>query len=380
MPLSPATVAPLAHLDELTLSTLLHKSMQDGYESAAIALLQLLGTTPSSSLVFQRGLQGDVNQPAPLVQALTHSNRRLRFAAAAALHQINPPASFDGASRLAETLGYFATATGQPYVLVAHPNISYAGKLAGVFSGHGYKTRAVDNERDLLEQAAASPDIEFVLISDAMNRWSVWSLIEMLRANPKTARLPVVVLGRRDRMAEVEQLAGEHARVMAWVENLTVEDLSSLVPRVAALAGRDAISADRRLEQGEAALKWLNQRMASDRTDGTPIVRQQDRLMAALNHTALAPDAILALAEIGSPESQSALLNTASENARPLAVRQAAAQAFQRSCAAFGRLLTSEQIALQYERYNQSQYLDSSTQELLGGILDTLENPRPKDR
>jgi hypothetical protein len=36
-------------------------------------------------------------------------------------------------------------------------------------------------------------------------------------------------------------------------------------------------------------------------------------------------------------------------------------------------LLTTAQILLQYDRYNQSETLDKPTQELLGSILDHLE-------
>ena len=65
-----------------------------------------------------------------------------------------------------------------------------------------------------------------------------------------------------------------------------------------------------------------------------------------------------ALANIGTPKSQTALVDFASQNARPLADRQAAAAAFAAAVQARGLNLTQQQIAAQFERYNASEKLD----------------------
>ncbi|MCA9150508.1 MAG: hypothetical protein KDA92_14455, partial [Planctomycetales bacterium] len=379
MPLADETLAQYEQLDAFTLARLLDVALQDEQEAAAIALLQLIGQTHDSAIAMHRGFESTGNRPAPLVRSLSHPNRRVRFAAAAAIHELNPPESFDGASRYADVLGYFAAATGQPHVLTAHPNSEYARELAGHFSAHGYKPHVVSNERDLLEQAASSPDIELILLSDSMNRWSVWTLIEMLRANPKSARIPVVVLARKDHMAQVEQLVSEQPRAMAWVENLRDEDLASILPRIAKLWGRDAVDTQRRLDQAETALGWLKQRAGTDVTASTAVLRQEEHLIAALKNPALTPDAIEVLAGVGSPAAQIALLDFASQETRPLALRQAAAAAFHASYRSFGRLLTREQVVQQYARYNRSRNSDAATQALLGEILDTIEGSHPKD-
>jgi len=82
------------------------------------------------------------------------------------------------------------------------------------------------------------------------------------------------------------------------------------------------------------------------------------------------------LGKIGSPAVQRALVDTASQNARPLPVRQAAAAAFTTAVAERGLLLSREEILRQYERYNQSELLARSTQKLLASILDTIEARR----
>ena len=57
----------------------------------------------------------------------------------------------------------------------------------------------------------------------------------------------------------------------------------------------------------------------------------------------------------------------------PLADRQAAAQAFADSVSRLGTLLTSDEILGQYDRYNASETQSKDTQQVLAGILDTIE-------
>src|SRR5439155_9234659 len=95
----------------------------------------------------------------------------------------------------------------------------------------------------------------------------------------------------------------------------------------------------------------------------------------ALNNPALAAGAAALLAFYATPKAQTALVESASQNSRPLTDRQAAAAAFVAAVKARGIGLTQGQIAQQYARYNASQSLDKPTQELLGSILDAIESP-----
>ena len=82
------------------------------------------------------------------------------------------------------------------------------------------------------------------------------------------------------------------------------------------------------------------------------------------------------LGHFGTPKSQTALVDFASQNTRGLADRQAAAAAFAAAVESRGLMLTQAQIAEQYARYNASETLDQPTQEVLGSLLDAIEAPR----
>ena len=79
------------------------------------------------------------------------------------------------------------------------------------------------------------------------------------------------------------------------------------------------------------------------------------------------------LGNLGTPQGQLALVDLASEHNRPLAQRQAAAAAFLVAVKRRGVLLTTRNVDRQYDRYNQSARLDKATQQLLGSILDAME-------
>jgi hypothetical protein len=79
-------------------------SLKGNYTNAAAA---------AAGLLAQRGdpgiLQANSPQLSPLADALAFPDRRVRFAALSAIMQLNPQTAFPGASRVPETLGYFAS-------------------------------------------------------------------------------------------------------------------------------------------------------------------------------------------------------------------------------------------------------------------------------
>jgi hypothetical protein len=103
--------------------------------------------------------------------------------------------------------------------------------------------------------------------------------------------------------------------------------------------------------------------------------RQISAYESALATPELAAQAAILMGRLGSPDAQRALVTLASQHARALADRQAAAEAFAKAVRRRGLLLTRDEILLQYDRYNRSEFLDAGTQQVLGQILDAIEAP-----
>jgi hypothetical protein len=87
----------------------------------------------------------------------------------------------------------------------------------------------------------------------------------------------------------------------------------------------------------------------------------------------LAAPSVAVLGALGTPESQTVLVDFASMTSLPIETRQAAADALAASVKRFGVQLKREQIVRQYDRYNASETADKPTQEVMGRILDVIE-------
>src|SRR5437016_5707525 len=69
------------------------------------------------------------DRPPPLIEALTAPDRRVQFAAAKALVELNPRRAFPGSSRVVPTLARFVTEAPAPKVVVIDGNINRANQV-----------------------------------------------------------------------------------------------------------------------------------------------------------------------------------------------------------------------------------------------------------
>ena len=134
---------------------------------------------------------------------------------------------------------------------------------------------------------------------------------------------------------------------------------------------QDRISRGR---QARVAIGWLA-KIAKNRKDYRffDIGRYQARIQQLIYQPGFLTPVSEILSTIATPESQRQLLDFASENALPIDQRKQAADAFQSSVKRSGVLLTTDEIMLQYNRYNSSETLPKATQQVLGSLLDIIE-------
>ena len=348
----------------------LAQSLRDGYPAAAIGAAEVLADLGDGCV-----LEAAADTTAPLVQALTHPNRRVRFAAARAITKL-------AATKLPSPVpaaGPMPWATwpvqGRRQVLVAHPRRTVAQTLGGMLADAGFEPLSATTGAELIRRAVRAPDLELVVVSDRLNPESLWSWLEELRADPLTAELPVAIVASAETLDAARRVAEVQPRTVAILQPTQSQDMLAELPAILALVGRDLVDRDQRLAQARVALDGLQQLASTPTTAALDLSRQQSFIIGALATPQHVAHAAPVLARIGTADAQLALLDYASQSELPLAARQAAAQAFAQSASSFGVLLTHQQVLQQYERYNQSRSLDAATQQLLSGLLDTIEAP-----
>lgn len=336
---------------------------------AASGVIEVLGEVGDLEL-----LTASDGSPRRLAAALSHPDRRIRFAAVAAVLKLDPQAPFPGASYLAESLGYLAGSVGSRRALVVHPRTTEAQSLVGMLAELGFDADAAQTGRSAFVLAQRQPDYEFGLISDSIQSPPLGELVQMLRQENRAARLPIGVIAYGESLDRATRVASAESLVEAFPRPIDTESLSVLVRRLQAGVGRSAVTRDERLLQAAAALEWMAKLTADDTSYSFyQLSRQQPAVESALQTPELSSRASAVLGHFGTARAQLALVDQASGRNRPLADRRAAAAAFREAVKRRGLMLTREEILRQYERYNQSAGSDRDTQQVLASILDALE-------
>ncbi|MCU0982635.1 MAG: hypothetical protein MUF25_26040, partial [Pirellulaceae bacterium] len=372
LPRGEGTVAAqAAQLGREAVEDALAYAMKNAYTTAAIAAAELLGDLGDETL-----LRSDDGQPRPLVQALRHSDRRVRLAAADAIMKVDPRSPYAGSSYLPETLGYFIRTLGSRRVLVAQPRAEKAQTLVGLLNEIGYDADPAGSGKEVFQLAVKNPDYEFLLVSDALESPNANETIQMFRKDPLTAQLPIGLMARQENLRHAEAMAELDPRLVAFPHPHDVRSMSFQVARIGDLAGQARVGYDARLDQAGRALTHLV-RLSETQDEHAfyDLFRVQQAAQSALAAPSLCVSAARVLGRLGSPESQRALVSLASQQGRPLAERQAAAEGFAAAVQQRGVLLTRDEILLQYDRYNCSAAQDPGTQKVLGAILETIEKP-----
>ncbi|MCE9527160.1 MAG: hypothetical protein K8R36_14025, partial [Planctomycetales bacterium] len=237
---------------EETINELLREAFKQNRLPAAIAACEVLGEIGHARL-----LQAPAGQESPLASLLMHPDHRLRFAAAMAIVKLNPTASFPGASRLTDTLAYYASTSGSRRVLIGHPRGDDGQTLVGFMNEFDYQAEATYDGKGLMHFAVNSPDYDFILISDAINAPPITELVQSLRKDFRTARLPIGVMARGERLEKMKEAFEDDSLTTVFPRIHDSEMAGFEVSRLVARAGRNLMRPDERVDQAEAALDAL---------------------------------------------------------------------------------------------------------------------------
>lgn len=351
----------------------LRYAMERNHAVAATAAARILGQMPRAEAEW---LLCRSPQPAPLVLATRHGDRRLRFSAVEAVVHIRPRQAFAGASFVAEGLRFLAATTGSPRVLVADARLHESRQLAAYLAPLGYQADIAHSGRELLQRALDCPDYEMIFVDAGIDDPPLGLLLQQLRRDGRTAALPVAVVARGERFDQADRAAEHDPLAIVFVPPPDAKALQQQVGQLVERAGKDRVSHAERQRQAALALEWLAAWSADPQLGSLVDFRRTSQVaVRAARVPGLRLRAIALLQQQPTAEAQKALVDLASSPAEPIEARKAAVAAFAEVTRRWGILLTTEEIQRQYDRYNQSATLDAETQQVLGRILDILEIP-----
>ncbi|HWA99841.1 MAG TPA: hypothetical protein VG713_15180, partial [Pirellulales bacterium] len=317
-------------------------------------------------------LRESAPQLSPLALATRSADRRIRIAAIEAIGRLAAQTPYPGSSDVLVALDYFVRSKGARRAIVADVREQHARNVAGLLATQGIEAEIATDDRTLFELATTMPDCELILIQMTLVEPAASSNLARLRQDARTAMIPIGILASSDKVDRAEAIARRHPRTLAFVDAPIEAAAARAVAATASLGNGEQLTAADRLQQAQFAFDWL---LAAD--DAVVSVDQwrslEDAIASAVYVPSLSGKAVALLSRTGTATSQRLLIEIANNAVQPLAVRQAAVAALGESLVDFGTLLTTTEIAAQYDRYNSSQQTSREEQQLFAAILDQIE-------
>lgn len=349
------------------LGEVLRNAIADGKTDLAAVAATALGKVTDANIL---GTQGQVN---PLVEALSAPGRRARFAAARALVLLDPRKPFAGSSRVVPTLAQFVTSQPTPKALVVDGNLSRGSKLSGMFKALGYDPVLAPTGLEGFRAAADSADVELIVLDHHMiqGEWRLHDTLANLRADARTAGIPVYIVGPLGRQVDLASLTTRFPGVKFLV---TPPDAGSLEQQLK-IGGRPAaVSREEREGYAREAAALLG--LIAGRP-GSPfeadLAGVEPALTVALNTPGTSLSASTALGDVGDPNAQRGLADVLIDTGKPAELRLGAAVQLARSIQRFGPLVAADQEAKLLSAFDTEP--EPALRNALGSVIGAL---RPK--
>lgn len=323
----------------VVLTDVLKTAINDGHgDLAATAALAL-------SRVADRDATGTPDQASPLVAALSTPDRRVQYAAARALVEMNPSRPFVGSSRVVPVLSRFVTNRSFKAVIL-DGNLNRANSVASTVKRIGFDTVVAPTGGEAFRLASETADVELILIDPTalQGTWNANDTLTNLRADARTAGIPVFFYGPLELRDRLRGLLTNFPRVGFVVTPTDPALTGSILERQLTGMGTRALSPAERddLAQGAAGLLATvasrpNSPYAADLSAAEPFLAQ------ALLIPSSAQSAAAVLGDVPGADAQRSLAGVVLDPSRPAPLRLGAATSLSRSIQRFGPLLLPEQ-------------------------------------
>ncbi len=311
------SVGPNLLADALTLS------LQHDHRDAARGALAAIWQVGRHDL-----LQSTGSGPSPLMAALTHPDPRIQFAAANSILSLTPTVPFAGSSHVVGVLSRALRSDATVACLVIDPNNGRANTVAGLLSDLGYSARTATTGRDGFRIAAESGDVTLIAVNANTVRWALTETVANLRADSRTAGIPIVIYGPDYVRPRIANLLDQFAHITFMEEPAEGGEPAqkfvtlSLKPFIESVA--PGLTEAELIARKSVAAGWFGQLSGPRRTSPLDLSPALDALIEAVRDEAVATQCITGLGAIPTARVQKELYAAAIDETMPEQTRAAA--------------------------------------------------------
>ncbi|MFK7778168.1 MAG: HEAT repeat domain-containing protein [Gimesia sp.] len=346
-------------------SRVLSLAMKQRHTPSAIAALKALGQIGSRTLLYER-----LDKHSSIIAALNYPDRRVQFAAATAIMQLDPVKSFPGATRVISILSRALLGEGSQSAIVVDSSIPRAQSMAGIFNELGYQTQPVQSGKAGFKAATARMDVEFIALQYNIMRWGLSQTIANLRADSRTANIPILVYGPLGMKNKIEYSIRHYPLVHYFVETENTDDVEKQIRPYLRSLKTPELTGALRTEYRTAALYWLSHIASSQRNKIYDLTSVEKPLLQLVANRNFAANALIILGGIPTRSAQSDLVTVVTNKMIEADIKEIAALQLAFHIQKFGLLIDSKQITAIRQAYRIAK--DPKLNTALAAVMGTL--------
>lgn len=307
LPTGPGTVHNLALTagpDVLTES--LRISLDNTNVYSILATLQTLGQVASE----QQLVLTDARR-APILSALNYPSFRVQFAAATTILQIDPDRAFPGSDRVVSVLAQALNDSQSKRAVVIDPDQERNQLTRERLEARGFTPDVFLTGREGFTHAASRMDVELIAIHINSIRWSLSQTIANLRADARTASIPIIIYGPSNQEFKLLKLIDRTPLSTFMPQTIDPVLFNKRITEFLQRVSPPELSPELREMQVATAAYWLSYISAGRRTNLFDLSPAETALNSGVNDPKLARECLIALAGIPKKSVQQTLLSTA---------------------------------------------------------------------
>jgi hypothetical protein len=175
-------------------------------------------------------------------------------------------------------------------------------------------------------------------------RWELSQTIANIRADARTAYIPIVIYGDEKVQTRIERLAESHPRVHFVLQTNDATLMSKQVLPFLRIANANTMTQPQRAVTRQAALAWLVQLADRRQASLFDLKPAETALFATINEEELGESAVFALGAVATPTAQAKLFEIGAAASRPVLIRERALAMLSAHMQRHGIMLTELQI------------------------------------
>lgn len=340
LPKGPGSVHDLALTSGSdTVSKALGHAVQARNAAAAREALEILGEIATRNQLYIRTGDGS-----PIIAALNYPDQQVQFAAATTVLKLDPETRFRGSDRVVEILARALLDVGSARCVVVDPNTDRGTTTANLVAQLGYASDFATTGKEGFKIASEHTGVELILLHVNTIRWPLSATIANLRADARTANIPIVVYGPECVKCEVEPMLWRYPSMTYMNESTTLDGVTIQIRPFLESMKSPPLTPAQRSAQIASAAHSLAYIAESQRTNIYDLRTTETALTRALNDAPLSHDVLTTLSAIPSVSAQEQLQEFAISDKFETPTRVYCARLLGKHIRRYGLLLSVERV------------------------------------